>query len=197
MTVQEKVVLVDEHDVQIGVMDKFEAHRNPARLHRAISVYLFNKKGELLIQQRSEQKIVGALQWGNTCCGNVWPGESYEACARRRLHFELGIVDVKLQDIHTFLYKTKCNSLYSEYENDHIFVGLYDTGINANRDEVLAHEFFKWDTLLHQEWNVEEVGSNIWGQYVLAKEWFPWFVTLMKDRVAVESITNELQKQLQ
>ena len=90
-TVLDQVTLVDEHDHQIGVMDKVEAHRGDGKRHRASSVFLFNKNGELLIQQRSKKKIVGALQWGNTCCGNVRPGESCEECALRRLREGLGI----------------------------------------------------------------------------------------------------------
>lgn len=132
----DQVTLVDKHDHQIGVMDKIEAHRGKGKRHRASSVFLFNKKGELLIQQRSEKKIVSALRWGNTCCGNVRPGETYEECALRRLREELGITTATIQPLYTFEYHVKCNDKFSEWEIDHVFVGKYDGEVVLNPDEV-------------------------------------------------------------
>src|SRR3989344_433383 len=97
------VTLVDESDQVIGEMERIEAHNGDAFRHRAISVYLFrrsaNGKIELLIQRRAAKKFTGAHQWANTVCGNVWPGESYEACAYRRLQVELNITDVQIKPI--------------------------------------------------------------------------------------------------
>ena len=135
-TVHDLVTLVDEHDHQIGVMDKVEAHRGEGKRHRASSVCLFNKNGELLIQQRSKKKIVGALQWANTCCGNVWPGELYEECAQRRLQHELGITTTTVQPLYTFEYHVQCNDKFSEWEIDRVFVGKYDGEVKLNPDEV-------------------------------------------------------------
>ncbi len=120
---REMCVLVDSSDVQIGVAEKFAAHRNPARRHRAASVWLWNDANEVLIQQRSSEKIVGALWWGNTVCGNVRVGETVEECAQRRLLQELSISGVTLQKKGTFEYKAYCNDQYSEHEVDHVFVG--------------------------------------------------------------------------
>ncbi len=145
---QDLVVLVDENDAIIGQMDKIEAHRGNARLHRAISVFLFRKSGkkaELLIQQRSAKKIVGAGQWANTCCGNVRPGESYEECAHRRLRDELGIEKVQLCPITKFIYQVKCNKEFSEHEMDQVFVGWYEGVVRPNADEVQNVEWVEWD----------------------------------------------------
>lgn len=135
-TVLDQATLVDEHDHQIGVMDKVEAHRGAGKRHRASSVFLFNKKGELLIQQRSKKKIVGALQWANTSCGNVRPGESCEECAYRRLREELGITTAIIRPLYIFEYHVKCNDRFSEWEIDHVFVGEYDGKVKLNPDEV-------------------------------------------------------------
>ena len=137
----DQVILVDEHDHQIGVMDKMDAHRNGARLHRAISVFLYNENGELLIQQRSMKKIVGAGQWANTCCGNVRPGERYEDCARRRLREELGILDVQIAPGQKFQYFAECNEEFSEREIDQVFIGKYNGKVLPNPNEVQAIDY--------------------------------------------------------
>ena len=133
---EDLVILVDFLDRKIGEMDKLEAHLGEGKRHRAISVFLFNSKGELLLQQRSEKKIVGALQWANTCCGNVRPNETRKACALRRLREELGIVDVKLSSRFTFEYHVKCNGNFSEWEIDKVFTGIYDGDVLPNPNEV-------------------------------------------------------------
>ena|SRR5258708_1971456 len=139
----DQVILVNEQDQEIGTMDKIEAHRGSGKLHRAISVFLKNQKGEWLMQQRSEKKIVGALQWANTCCGNVRPGESYEECAQRRLREELGIVGVKLQPVKKFQYQTRCNQNFSEKEMDTVFTGSFSDTPKLNSDEVAAIQWMR------------------------------------------------------
>jgi isopentenyl-diphosphate Delta-isomerase len=137
----DQVILVNEADEPIGVMDKIEAHRGEGKLHRAISVFLFNHEGQLLIQQRSQKKIVAAGQWANTCCGNVWPGEEYEECAQRRLQFELGITTAVIMPVYVFRYQVQCNQEFSENEMDHVFMGWYEGAVKPNPDEVSA---VKW-----------------------------------------------------
>lgn len=169
----DQVILVDEQDNPIGVMDKTEAHRGDAKLHRAISVYLFNKQGELLIQQRSQKKIVGAGQWANTCCGNVWPGESYEQCAYRRLKDELGITDVTLKPVLKFQYFARCNAEFSEHEIDQVYVGDFDDECILNPDEVQATAWVKLADLLESSTS-----------YDLA----PWFVIMLQNPELVTSL---------
>lgn len=146
----DSVILVDQHDRKIGQMEKYAAHQGGAKLHRAISVFLFNQNGELLIQQRSSKKIVGATQWANTCCGNVRPGETRMQCAKRRLREELGITDVKLKYVYKFPYFVKCNERFSEREIDGVFCGQYDGVVNPNPDEVSDFIWIKIPELLSQ-----------------------------------------------
>ena len=161
---QDQVTLVNENDEVVGTMDKIEAHRGEGRLHRAISVFLFRKNTEgeveLLIQRRSDKKIVGAGQWANTVCGNVWQDESYEGCARRRLSYELGIDDenLKLEDATTFRYQARCNEEFSENEIVHIFVGWFDDNFQPNLDEVAETEWILWKTIKSDD-----------------TRWTPWF----------------------
>ncbi|OGJ16816.1 MAG: hypothetical protein A2632_01950 [Candidatus Pacebacteria bacterium RIFCSPHIGHO2_01_FULL_46_16] len=146
----DQVTLVDKHDRVLGVMNKIEAHRGAGVLHRAISVFLFRKledQTELLLQQRSSKKIVGAGQWANTVCGNVQPTENYFECARRRLREELGIVDPELvlQPGAKFRYQVVCNEEFGENELDQVFIGWYDGEVVPNPEEVQAVEWLTFD----------------------------------------------------
>lgn len=162
----DQVILVDEHDQQIGVMDKIEAHRHPAQLHRASSVLLHNSRGEWLIQQRSEYKIVGAGQWANTCCGNVRPRESYEECAQRRLREELGIVEVKLEKLAKFTYQVECNEEFGENEIDMIFVGEYEGLVKPSSKEVKKVRWLSAPDLL-AELDKNQANFTPWTKLVL------------------------------
>jgi isopentenyl-diphosphate delta-isomerase len=140
----DRVILVNERDEVVGEMDKIEAHRLGGTLHRASSVLLFNAKGEVLLQQRSSSKIVGAGQWANTCCGNVRPGETYEQCAVRRLREELGIENVALRPLIKFQYFAACNAEFSEKEIDQIFVGEFSGVAEPNSLEVQNTRWENW-----------------------------------------------------
>ncbi|HZZ98960.1 MAG TPA: NUDIX domain-containing protein, partial [Candidatus Saccharimonadia bacterium] len=94
------ITLVNARDEVIGNTDVLSTHRGDGKRHRAVSVFLFNKRGEVLLQQRSKKKIVGAMQWANTCCGNVHVGETREECAYRRLREELGITNISLSPLY-------------------------------------------------------------------------------------------------
>jgi len=153
MTLNDRVVLVNGDDEAVGEADKLTAHKYPLQRHRAVSVWLlrhqkhgfdfgFNRhagekdKTEVLLQQRSRQKIVGALWWGNTICGNVFPGETYAECAERRLRAELGIQKVKLEEVYKFEYAAYANDQYGEHEMDQVFVGDYSGDVVRTPDEV-------------------------------------------------------------
>lgn len=166
----DQVILVDENDQQIGTMDKVDAHRGDGLRHRAISVFLFNSEGKLLIQERSQKKIVGAGQWANTCCGNVRPTESYQECALRRLREELGITDVQINPIHKFEYHTRCNAEFSEFEIDTVFFGEYDGEVTPNPDEVARVEW-KEPSFLPQELAEDKRTATD----ITTQKYAPWF----------------------
>ena len=85
------IILVDDDDQPIGTASKLEVHQN-GWLHRAFSIFLFNNKGELLLQQRAHDKYHSSGLWTNTCCSHPCPGELTELAAVRRLNEEMGIV---------------------------------------------------------------------------------------------------------
>ncbi|WP_026768931.1 isopentenyl-diphosphate Delta-isomerase [Asinibacterium sp. OR53] len=133
----EQVILVDEKDIELGVMEKIEAHKK-ALLHRAFSVFIFNSRGELLLQQRSINKYHSGGLWTNTCCSHPRPGEDTLQAATRRLKEEMGF-DVPLEKAFTFIYKTEFVNGLSEHEFDHVFVGYYDGPISPNPQEVESY----------------------------------------------------------
>jgi isopentenyl-diphosphate Delta-isomerase len=139
MMIDDKVVLVDAEDNAVGETSKMIAHKYPLQRHRAVSVWLMRRGPngkEILFQQRSRQKLVGALWWGNTICGNVFPNETYEECAQRRLRVELAIEGVSLSPVYKFEYQTYANNEYGEHEIDQVFVGEYEGKFVPNPDEV-------------------------------------------------------------
>jgi isopentenyl-diphosphate Delta-isomerase len=134
-----EVILVDEHDVAYGSMEKMEAHQK-AMLHRAFSIFIFNKRGELLLQQRALEKYHSAGLWTNTCCGHPLPNQITSKAAIIRLQEEMGFT-TPLEKAFDFMYKTSFENGLTEHEFDHVFIGKYDGEISPNPSEVSNYKF--------------------------------------------------------
>ena len=151
---EEQVILVNKNDEQIGLMPKMEAHEK-AVLHRAFSVFIFNHKNELMLQQRALSKYHSPGLWTNTCCSHQRDGESNIEAGKRRLQEEMGFV-TDLKETTSFIYKAPFDNGLTEHELDHIMVGHYNEEPSINPDEV---ESWKWmdiedvkvDMALHPE----------------------------------------------
>ncbi len=139
---EEKVILVDEADNQVGLMEKMRAHEE-AVLHRAFSVFVFNDKGELLLQQRATHKYHSPGLWTNTCCSHQREGETNIQAGRRRLMEEMGF-DCELEDSFWFIYRAEFDNGLTEHELDHVLIGQYDEDPKINPDEVSD---YKWMTM--------------------------------------------------
>ncbi|MES2620077.1 MAG: isopentenyl-diphosphate Delta-isomerase [Bacteroidota bacterium] len=145
---EEMVVLVDEENTVLGYVGKLEAHKK-ALLHRAISVIIFNSKGEMLVQQRALAKYHWAGIWSNTCCSHPRKDESFHAAAERRVFEELGIKTPLKEEFH-FIYKAYDEpSGLTEWEYDTVFTGTFDDDFEFNKDEVAAVRWMKTDDLLN------------------------------------------------
>jgi isopentenyl-diphosphate Delta-isomerase len=136
---KEKVILVDENDNELGLMEKMQAHEK-GLLHRAFSVFVFNSKNELMLQQRSDEKYHSGGLWTNTCCSHPRHGESVESAAHRRLVEEMGF-NCELNHQFSFIYKAHLDNNLTEHELDHVFFGFYDGAPLFNTDEVKAWKF--------------------------------------------------------
>lgn len=141
-----EVVLVNEQDEVLGTMEKMEAHRR-ALLHRAVSVFLVNGKGEWLLQRRNACKYHSGGLWTNACCTHPLPGESYEQAARRRLKEEIGIECGPLQYIFRFIYRAELDHELTEHELDYIFITTSDALPNVNPEEVDDWEYVSFPAL--------------------------------------------------
>jgi isopentenyl-diphosphate delta-isomerase len=142
---ERKVILVTEKDEAIGIMEKMEAHKK-GLLHRAFSVFIFDSKGKMLLQQRSAEKYHGSQLWSNTCCSHPSPNETIEAAAVRRLYEEMGF-STELKKIFEFIYKASVENNLIEHEYDHVLVGEYEGEININKTEVAAYYYEEMATL--------------------------------------------------
>ncbi|SDQ05449.1 isopentenyl-diphosphate delta-isomerase [Chryseobacterium soldanellicola] len=131
---EEFVVLVNPADEVLGLMEKQQAHVN-GLLHRAFSVFLFNDKGEMLLQKRASEKYHSPGQWTNAVCSHPRNNESYLDGAKRRVKEELGI-ETELSEKFNFIYKADVGNGLWEHELDHVFIGTYNSEFNLNQNEV-------------------------------------------------------------
>lgn len=146
----EYVVLVDENDNEIGQMEKQAAHIDP-HLHRAFSIFLFNSKGELLMQQRALSKYHSSGLWTNTCCSHPRAGETLEEATSRRLMEEMGMT-CPMHEVYTFIYKASVGEGLTEHEFDHVFIGQSDDTPIINHEEV---ESWKYMTVADLKDNIQ------------------------------------------
>lgn len=151
----EYVILVNEKDEPVGTMEKMQAHEQPI-LHRAFSVFVFNSKKELLLQQRASTKYHSANLWTNTCCSHPRPNETVEQAARRRLQEELGFT-TNLQQAFTFTYQASFDNGLHEYEYDYVFIGEYNGELNLNRDEAQDFSYQSLETVSNLLQNKPEI----------------------------------------
>ncbi len=162
---EELVVLVDEKNKVLDYMGKLEAHQK-GLLHRAISVIIFNSKGEMLIQQRALTKYHWAGIWSNTCCSHPRKDETFQAAAERRLFEELGIKTPLKEEFH-FIYKAYDEpSGLTEWEYDTVFKGVCDDSFEFNKEEVAAIRWLTNEELLNDiEKNPEQY--SFWFKIIL------------------------------
>lgn len=165
---KEYVVLIDEEGNRLGLEEKIEAHKK-GLLHKAFSIFIFNKEGKMLLQKRAKSKYHFSGLWSNACCSHPFDGELTEDAAHRRLVEELGF-DAVLNKAFTFKYKIydPSSGLY-EHELDEVFIGTYDNEINAiNKEEV---EAVKWLTLQEIKKEIEEMPERFtfWFKHIFEK----------------------------
>ena len=140
------VILVDQNDQEIGQMNKLESHEKGV-LHRAISVLIFNSKGEWLIQRRAQEKYHSPGLWTNTCCSHPMPNENSKTAAERRLKEEMGMT-VNLKFSFKFTYKVDFDNGLTENELDHVYFGCSDDLPILNKNEAMDYEFKTFDSLM-------------------------------------------------
>lgn len=175
---ENRVILVDDRDEQIGVEDKRIAHTE-GKLHRAFSILVFNSKGELLVQQRAYDKHHSGGLWSNTCCGHPKPAETLRQATERRLHEEMGFY-CPLSELFSFVYRADVGNGSVEHEYDHVFFGDFDGKPNLNSSEVIDSQWIRLDDL---RWSIQAKPDRFTAWLVLIMN------RLMEDQRIRETIT--------
>ena len=161
---EELVVLVDEENREIGTAKKSDVHGAHTPLHRAFSAFIFNPRGDLLLQQRHQSKKTWPLVWSNSCCGHLAPGETVLEAGKRRAAFELGLDLPDLREMAPYRY---CFTRDGVMENEicPIVAAITDQTPRPNPIEIEAVRWMPWKKFLKEldrnpgdwsDWCVEE-----------------------------------------
>ena len=203
----EAVIAVAEDDSVIGPMSKLEAHQGAGHYHRAFSVLLFNTKGEMLLQQRSSDKVTFPNVWANACCSHPLhsPEElelenamGVKRAAVRKLEQELGIdpAQVSTDDMvymTKMRYSARMNEEWIERELDHIIVMCADVEINPNPNEVantLWVDHDKMEAMLLEERAADQAIAP-WFRCIAARIMKPSWWSAFNDKDALVDLSDE------
>jgi len=158
----EPLILVDDADREIGHLDKAQCHVGSGVLHRAFSLLIFNRNGELLLQRRSAAKRLWPLYWSNSCCSHPRRAESMETAIHRRLAEELGL-SCPLHFLFKFQYHAQFDAAGAEHELCSVYIGRCNGPLRINRAEISA-----WRWITPAALQAEMVGPD-------ADQFTPWF----------------------
>lgn len=142
----EPLILVDHQDHETGFLDKGSCHDGDGLLHRAFSLFVFNTKGQLLLQQRAADKRLWPGYWANSCCSHPRRGEQMDQAVQRRLQQELGM-HCELEYLYRFEYQARYRELGAEHELCWVYVGSTDAPVQANPTEIDDWRFVEPDQL--------------------------------------------------
>ena len=134
--------IVDDSDRVIGTAPRRECHGNPALVHRAAHVLVFNRAGHLLLQKRSPFKDIQPGKWDTSVGGHLDPGENYLEAAVREMYEELGLSGLPL----TFLYHSKIRNEI-ESENIATYLTCFDGPFTHSQREIDEIRFWTPGTI--------------------------------------------------
>ncbi|QNQ01368.1 NUDIX hydrolase domain-like protein [Yarrowia lipolytica] len=189
-------VVLDWDDKPIGGASKKCCHLmdniNDGLVHRAFSVFMFNDRGELLLQQRAAEKITFANMWTNTCCSHplAVPSEmggldlesriqGAKNAAVRKLEHELGI-DPKAVPADKFHFLTRIHYAapssgpWGEHEIDYILFVRGDPELKVVANEVR-------DTVWVSQQGLKDMMADPklvftpWFRLICEQALFPWW----------------------
>lgn len=167
---------VNEKDQQLRMVDKNKAHHGKGILHRAFSVWITDRKGRILIQKRSQNKLLWPFFWSNSCCGHPQKGESYVCAGERRLKEELGFT-CRLKPLFKFYYQASYKDIGAENEICAVLLGQYSgQKIKPEPKEASEIKWAKYNALINQ---IKE-----------GRGFTPWFKKIIQDRRLKSAITR-------
>jgi isopentenyl-diphosphate delta-isomerase len=156
---EDYLILVDEKDNPWGKLEKHLVHQL-GLLHRAFSIFIFNSKGELLLQQRADEKYHSSGLWTNTCCSHPRFNEELKDAINRRLKEEMGMT-CNTQFGFSFIYKTRFENGLTEHEFDHVYFGTSDKLPDPDSSEVKDWKYIKMDDL-HEDIHLSPEKYTAW-----------------------------------
>jgi isopentenyl-diphosphate delta-isomerase len=166
---EERVILVDTSNRELGTMEKMEAHQK-GLLHRAFSIFIFNSKGDMLLHQRAQHKYHCGGLWTNAVCSHPRPGEPIEDALTRKMKQEMGFT-AEVHKAFDLKYKAELGNGLTEHEYDEVFFGIHDGPFAPNPDEVQAYKFA----------SISEIKSQLASKPELFTPWF----RLIFDRISL------------
>jgi len=172
----EMLIVVDENDNLIDYKSKIDCHQGDGILHRAFSIFIFNGSGEVIMQKRSDQKLLWPFFWSNSCCSHPRKGETLDIAIHRRLEEELGF-DTDLTYLYTFQYQANFREIGSENELCAVYIGRSNAQVQVNNNEIAEWRYIDPDALTRE---VSEQPENF----------TPWF------KMEWTKLTNEFMHQI-
>ena len=196
----ENIYFVDKNDIPTGeIAEKLSAHNSNTKLHAAFSSYIFDSTGKFLVTQRAHTKKVWHGVWTNSCCGHPKPGESRESAVKRRLQYELGLTISQLQlVVPDYIYKTPPYGGIIEHEFCPIYVGIAESDVVINPNEVEDYKWVGWDWYKNQlekdsdDYNV--FAKNISDYSKLTDELVPKWSWWAKDQLSYLQNSDEFKE---
>jgi isopentenyl-diphosphate delta-isomerase len=157
----ESLILVDDADRVVGHLSKWACHQGEGVLHRAFSIFIFDREGRLLLQQRSQEKLLWPLYWSNSCCSHPREGETMDEAVDRRLREELGLSS-DLLFLFKFQYQARYKDVGSENEMCWVYLGITDGPATPNPHEIAD---IRWVTAAELD---DQIGN-------VPEDFTPWF----------------------
>jgi isopentenyl-diphosphate delta-isomerase len=142
----EMLIVVDENDTIVDYKSKIECHKGDGILHRAFSIFIFNDSGQIIMQKRSDKKLLWPGYWSNSCCSHPRKGETLDTATHRRLKEELGF-DADLIYLYTFQYQANFKQVGSEHELCAVYIGKSNAPVKVNDNEIAAWKYINPDDL--------------------------------------------------
>ena len=127
------IIYVDKDDNVIGAGPQREAHEKGI-IHRVIRIYLYNSKGELLIQKRGDHLRTNPGKWNESVAGHVDEGETYLQAAEREMEEEIGIRGVALKELKKIYTNESEENKRKRFTT--LYSGVYDGEVHPDFDEV-------------------------------------------------------------
>jgi isopentenyldiphosphate isomerase len=138
MDADEYLEIVNEKGEIIGYAQRSEIHGNPSLMHKVVHVLVFNRKGDLLLQRRSQKKDVAPGKWDTSVGGHVEAGEDLLGSCKREMQEELGITEFEPEYLYSYIHRNNYESeLVSTYRC------VYDGEISYNMTEIDEIRFWK------------------------------------------------------